>query len=125
MTRNNGFQNAIDGMKETHNTVVHHNNIYPKSIILFVSEDGDSERALWIDFDVAMTFSSSEPMNQQEQDFNLYEDRLVEGFGELLVWFIPATPPPGNDLLLARARLTIFSKRIIEQGLLPPHTKYY
>lgn len=75
------FQKAIDGIQEIHKALVHHQDVYPKNILLV---PGDPERMLWIDFDVATTFSSHKAMSQKE-DYSLLEYEIVKDFGELLV----------------------------------------
>ncbi|KAL2816097.1 hypothetical protein BJX63DRAFT_420098 [Aspergillus granulosus] len=73
------YQHAIDGMKQIHKAHVHHQDIYPKNI-LFVP--ATPERVVWVDFDVATTFSSVGP---DEERRSQYEDTLVVEFGEFLV----------------------------------------
>lgn len=66
-------------MKQIHNAHVHHQDIYPKNILLV---PGTPERVVWIDFDVATTFSN---VGRKEKRYSEYEDVLVAEFGEFLV----------------------------------------
>ncbi|EGE79568.2 hypothetical protein BDDG_02509 [Blastomyces dermatitidis ATCC 18188] len=90
------FCKAMIGMKAIHSALIHHNDIYPKNILIVPSTP---ERVVWIDFDVATTFPHRESMGCQELKYCDYEDALVASFGELLQ----------DDQ---------------NQGL-PPNTKYY
>lgn len=81
------FQKAIDGIQEIHKALVHHQDVYPRNILLV---PGDPERTLWIDFDVATAFSSRESMGPEEE-YILLEYEYVKDFGELLVR-ISSTP---------------------------------
>lgn len=73
------FPQAIEGMKEIHKAGVHHQDIYPKNILLV---RGNPDRLLWIDFDVATTFTDPEPEQLALSDC---ETELVKGFGDALV----------------------------------------
>lgn len=75
------YHQAIDGMKQIHNAHVHHRDIYPKNILIV---PGAEERMVWVDFDVATTFSNAGP---DEQRYSEYEEALVAGFGDALVCF--------------------------------------
>lgn len=75
---------AVHELSEIHRALVHHHDIYPKNILIVRgggNHDGP-ERVVWIDFDVAMTFSSASPT---AEEYCKYEIELVESFGELLV----------------------------------------
>lgn len=76
------FRKAMIGMKAIHSALIHHNDIYPKNILIVPSTP---ERVVWIDFDVATTFPHRESMGCQELKYCDYEDALVASFGELLV----------------------------------------
>ncbi|KOS48572.1 hypothetical protein ACN38_g467 [Penicillium nordicum] len=65
-------------MKEIHKAGVHHQDIYPKNILLV---RGNPDRLLWIDFDVATTFTDPEPEQLALSDC---ETELVKGFGDAL-----------------------------------------
>lgn len=75
------YHQAIDGMKHIHNAHVHHRDIYPKNILIV---PGAGERMVWVDFDVATTFTNVGP---DEQRYSEYEEALVAGFGDALVCF--------------------------------------
>ncbi|KAJ5355465.1 uncharacterized protein N7496_012677 [Penicillium cataractarum] len=47
------YPQAIEGMEEIHRAGVHHQDIYPKNLLLV---HGNPDRLVWIDFDVATTF---------------------------------------------------------------------
>ncbi|CAI7572809.1 unnamed protein product [Penicillium glandicola] len=74
----NLFPQAIQGMKEIHRAGVHHQDIYPKNLLLI---RGDPDRLVWIDFDVATTFTNFGP---DQLDRCNHEIALVKGFGEAL-----------------------------------------
>jgi hypothetical protein len=73
------YRHAMDGMKEIHKALVHHRDIYPRNILIV---PGEPDRVVWIDFDVATTFTS---MGLREQEYCRYENELVASFGEALV----------------------------------------
>ncbi|KAJ5153573.1 uncharacterized protein N7482_010051 [Penicillium canariense] len=85
------FRDAVNGIKEIHGAFVHHHDIYPKNMLVV-----SGERIVWVDFDVATTFSN---MGPRERAYCEYETELVRSFGKLL----------SEDKA---------------QGL-PPNTKYY
>lgn len=73
------YRKAIEGMKQIHAAHVHHRDIYPKNILVV---PGVQKRMVWVDFDVATTFSIEGP---DEQRLSEEEDTLVAEFGEFLV----------------------------------------
>lgn len=73
------YPQAIEGMKEIHSAGVHHRDIYPKNLLLV---HGNPDRLVWIDFDVATTFTELGPDQVTRCD---HEIALVKGFGEALV----------------------------------------
>jgi serine/threonine protein kinase len=74
------YPQAIKGMQEIHRAGVHHQDIYPKNLLLV---RGNPDRLVWIDFDVATTFTDFGPEQLARCD---YEIALVKGFAEALVW---------------------------------------
>ncbi|KAK2741734.1 hypothetical protein FQN55_008234 [Onygenales sp. PD_40] len=72
------YPQAIEGMKEIHRAGVHHRDIYPRNLLLV---RGNPDRLVWIDFDVATTFTDFGPEQLARCD---YEIALVKGFGEAL-----------------------------------------
>ena len=74
------YPQAIKGMQEIHRAGVHHQDIYPKNLLLV---RGNPNRLVWIDFDVATTFTDFGPEQLARCD---YEIALVKGFAEALVW---------------------------------------
>ncbi|THC92319.1 hypothetical protein EYZ11_008213 [Aspergillus tanneri] len=93
---NRRLQTAIYGLRQIHNALIHHHDIYPKNILIV---QGHPERVVWIDFDVAVTFPSKEAMNCQAEKYCQHEIELFASFGQLL-------------------------QEDQKQGL-PPNTKYY
>lgn len=73
------YPQAIEGMKEIHKAGVHHQDIYPRNILLV---RGNPDRLVWSDFDVATTFTDLGP---EEQALCDHEIALVKGLGDLLV----------------------------------------
>jgi hypothetical protein len=71
------YRYALDGIKEIHKAHVHHQDIYPKNMLVV-----SGSRIVWIDFDVAVTFDSLGPEEKAECDF---EVQLVKDFGDSLV----------------------------------------
>ncbi|RAH80108.1 serine/threonine protein kinase [Aspergillus japonicus CBS 114.51] len=67
---------AIEGMHEIHRAGVHHQDIYPKNLLLVRGNPG---RLVWIDFDVATTFTDFGPKQLARCD---YEIALVKGLAE-------------------------------------------
>ncbi|KAB8252540.1 hypothetical protein F9C07_2287159 [Aspergillus flavus] len=72
------YPQAIEGMKEIHKAGVHHQDIYPRNILLV---RGNPDRLVWSDFDVATTFTDLGP---EEQALCDHEIALVKGLGDLL-----------------------------------------
>ncbi|OQD72918.1 hypothetical protein PENDEC_c018G03957 [Penicillium decumbens] len=72
------YPQAIKGMKEIHRAGVLHEDIYPKNLLLV---RGNPDRLVWIDFDVATTFTDFGPEQPARCD---HEIALVKGFGEAL-----------------------------------------
>lgn len=48
----------------------------------------DPEKGVWVDFDVAVPFSSEESMGPKGEEYSQYKAELVASFGELLVCLI-------------------------------------
>lgn len=71
------FHYAVEGIKEIHDALVHHHDIYPNNMLVV-----SGKRIVWIDFDVATTFSK---MGPREKAYCEYETELVKSFGNLLV----------------------------------------
>lgn len=72
------YPQSVEGMKEIHKAGVHHQDIYPRNLLLVRNPD----RLVWIDFDVATTFTELGPEQITRCD---YEIALVKGCGEALV----------------------------------------
>ncbi|KAJ5490231.1 hypothetical protein N7453_011056 [Penicillium expansum] len=70
------FHYAVEGIKEIHDALVHHHDIYPKNMLVV-----SGKRIVWIDYDVATTFSK---MGPREKAYCEYETELVKSFGNLL-----------------------------------------
>lgn len=73
------YRQAIEGIKRIHAAHVHHRDIYPKNILVV---PGGKKRMVWVDFDVATTFTT---VGSDEQRYSEYEDALVAEFGDFLV----------------------------------------
>lgn len=76
----------MDGISGVHGALIHHHNIYPKNILIV---PGDLGRILWIDFDIAVAFSSKESMGHNEEEYSQDEFDLIASFGRLLVCRTP------------------------------------
>ncbi|KAB8204238.1 Lipopolysaccharide kinase Kdo/WaaP family protein [Aspergillus parasiticus SU-1] len=72
------YSQATEGIKEIHKAGVHHQDIYPRNILLV---RGNPDRLVWTDFDVATTFTDLGP---EEQAGCEHEIALVKGLGDLL-----------------------------------------
>ncbi|KAJ5578128.1 uncharacterized protein N7459_007092 [Penicillium hispanicum] len=90
------FVGVLRGIQEIHRALVLHFDVYPKNILIV---PGEPERVVWIDFDVAKTFSAMEDMTPKDR--YLFED----------------------EKLLAASLGDLF-ERDQKEGL-PPNTKYY
>ncbi|KAJ6037308.1 serine/threonine protein kinase [Penicillium herquei] len=73
------FSQAIEGIKEIHKAGVLHDDIYPKNLLLV---RGTPDRLVWIDFDLATTFTDYGP-----EELALCENEVlrVKELGEALV----------------------------------------
>lgn len=76
------IQAAIVGLGRIHSALIHHRDIYPKNILII---RGNSDRVVWIDFDVAVTFDPETAMGHQAEEYCNLEIELVKSFGDLLV----------------------------------------
>ncbi|KAJ5828173.1 uncharacterized protein N7525_006426 [Penicillium rubens] len=72
------YPQAIKGMKEIHRAGVHHRDVYPRNLLV----RGNPDRLVWIDFDVATTFTDFGP---QQLNYCDHEIALVKGLGEVLI----------------------------------------
>lgn len=79
------YPQAIEGMKQIHKAGVFHEDIYPRNMLIV---RGTPDRLVWIDFDVATTFTELGPKHQAHCDHKI---DLIKGLGELLVR-IPVLP---------------------------------
>ncbi|KAE8152884.1 hypothetical protein BDV25DRAFT_127640 [Aspergillus avenaceus] len=70
------FRYAVDGIREIHQALVHHHDIYPKNMLVV-----SSSKIVWIDFDVAMTFRD---VDTRAKAYCENEVELVQSFGKLL-----------------------------------------
>ncbi|KKZ61624.1 hypothetical protein EMCG_03870 [[Emmonsia] crescens] len=69
---------SIPRMQEIHRASVHHQDIYPKNLLLV---HGNPNRLVWIDFDVATTFTDFGHKQLARCDYKIV---LVKGFVEAL-----------------------------------------
>ncbi|OOF93634.1 hypothetical protein ASPCADRAFT_398607 [Aspergillus carbonarius ITEM 5010] len=75
------FQRVMEGLDDIHRAGVLHYDVYPKNILIV---RGPPERVVWIDFDVAMSYSDAEPMDHRAQEYCKFETDLASSFGDLL-----------------------------------------
>lgn len=73
---------AVEGIQQIHLALVEHNDPYPKNIQIV---PGDSERVMWIDFDVAITYPDRTYIGDRERGWLEIETRRVESVGVKLV----------------------------------------
>lgn len=99
-------------MKAIHRAGVQHRDIYPRNLLLV---RGNPDRLVWIDFDVATTFTDFGPEQLARCD---HEIALVKGLGEALV------RAPLLPMLDAFSVLTQIQRDDQAEGL-PPNTKFY
>ncbi|CAG8418189.1 unnamed protein product [Penicillium salamii] len=69
-------------MEEIHKAGVHHRDIHTRNVLL-VHGNPEKPRLVWVDFDVATTFTNFGPEQLARCD---QEIALVEGVGQALVW---------------------------------------
>ncbi|KAF4209771.1 hypothetical protein CNMCM8927_004974 [Aspergillus lentulus] len=103
------FRSAVDGIREIHEALIHHHDVYPKNMLVV-----SGTKLVWIDFDVATTFKD---MGIREKAYCEYEVKLVKSFGELLVCVSPSQQKSDTNH-------RNIQKDDQLQGL-PPNTKYY
>jgi hypothetical protein len=103
------FRSAVDGIREIHDALIHHYDVYPKNMLVV-----SGTKIVWIDFDVATTFKD---MGIREKAYCEYEVKLVKSFGELLVCVSPSQQKSDTNC-------RNIQKDDQLQGL-PPNTKYY
>ncbi|PGH10501.1 hypothetical protein AJ79_05429 [Helicocarpus griseus UAMH5409] len=72
---------AITAIKQIHLALIEHNDSYPKNILIVPRAGEDSERVLWVDFDVAITYPDKTSMKERERRWLDEETECVEGFG--------------------------------------------
>ncbi|KAL2351845.1 hypothetical protein BJ546DRAFT_952427 [Cryomyces antarcticus] len=79
---------AVEGIKKIHEALVEHSDPYPKNILVVPGnlETGRSERVVWIDFDVAITYEDASCVREEQKGWMDEETECVEGFGQMLVW---------------------------------------
>ena len=75
---------AVEGIRRVHLALVEHNDPYPKNIVI-VPGDGETERVLWIDFDVAIAYPDRSCIGERERGWIEWETGCVEDFGRMLV----------------------------------------
>ncbi|TKA59942.1 hypothetical protein B0A49_12711 [Cryomyces minteri] len=77
---------AVEGIKKIHEALVEHSDPYPKNILIVPDnlEMGRSERVVWTDFDVAITYEDASCVGEEQKRWMDEETECVEGFGQLL-----------------------------------------
>lgn len=73
---------AIIGIQQIHTALVEHNDPYPRNILII---RGDRERVVWIDFDVAISYSNNKYIGDRERAWFNEETECVKGYGKKLV----------------------------------------
>ncbi|KMU84565.1 hypothetical protein CIHG_02349 [Coccidioides immitis H538.4] len=68
---------AIKGIEQIHSAFIEHNDSYTKNTLIVPG----SERVLWIDFDVAITYPNSTFIGERERCWIKEETECVKGFG--------------------------------------------
>nr|KMM66043.1 hypothetical protein CPAG_02383 [Coccidioides posadasii RMSCC 3488] len=68
---------AIKGIEQIHSAFIEHIDPYTKNILIVPG----SERVLWIDFDVAITYPNSTFIGERERCWIKEETECVKGFG--------------------------------------------
>ena len=69
-------------LDEIHDTKVLHRDPYPRNMMII---PGNPDRVLWIDFDRAQTYSYSEPVTAQQQEWFNFENQMMKELAEGLV----------------------------------------
>ncbi|KAJ5728600.1 kinase-like domain-containing protein [Penicillium malachiteum] len=91
------YAHAPEGLKEIHSAGVHHRDIYPRNMLLV---HGNTDRLVWIDFDVATTFTDPGTEQKARSD---YEIALVKGLGDALAR-APSLPMNVSNMLTHKYR---------------------
>lgn len=76
------FVGVLRGIREIHRARILHYDIYPKNILIV---PGEPERVVWVDFDVAKTFSATENLDSKTKELFADEEILAASLGDLLV----------------------------------------
>lgn len=76
------MQKAIVGIQQIHSALIEHNDPYPKNILIIPR---DSERVVWIDFDVAIAYPNETYIGKTERAWIEGETERVESHGVMLV----------------------------------------
>ncbi|KAE8146706.1 hypothetical protein BDV25DRAFT_132726 [Aspergillus avenaceus] len=95
---------------ESLNSGVHHQDIYPKNLLLV---RGNPNRLVWIDFDVATTFTDLGPKQLAHGD---YEIALIKGFVEALRDDQAEGLPPDTKFYQGLHRLLLYISDNISVG---------
>lgn len=80
------IQRAILGIQAVHRARVLHNDPYPKNVLIVpgMASNGSDDRAVWVDFDIALNFGSVEVGGRllyDESTEAAFEERLVKSLG--------------------------------------------
>lgn len=79
------MQKAVIGIQKIHSALVEHNDPYPKNILIVPSDQGDQERVIWVDFDIAIVYPNDTYIETRRSGRIEFETEVVESFGRLLV----------------------------------------
>lgn len=98
------IQSAILGIRAVHRARVLHNDPYPKNVLIVPGSEsrGIDDRVVWIDFDIAINFGSEKfggVVKYDESKEFAFEQRLVEGYGMMLVSLLPSFFPVNGGIL--------------------------
>ncbi|EER45817.1 conserved hypothetical protein [Histoplasma capsulatum H143] len=78
------MQKAVIGIQKVHSALVEHNDPYPKNILIVPSNQGDQERVIWVDFDIAIVYPNDTYIEKKGRSRIEFETEVVESFGQLL-----------------------------------------
>jgi hypothetical protein len=76
------FEKVNIGIQQIHLALIEHNDPYPKNVLIVL---GDSERIVWIDFDVAIVYPDESYIGEKQRGWIEFETSCVESCGRMLV----------------------------------------
>ena len=78
------MQNFVDDLNAIHEALVQHNDVHPRNMMVV---EGDPERAIWIDFDRAQTFSQD--LTEMQKEWIAFEKELMAEIAHCMVSGLP------------------------------------